>query len=53
MTQSAANDTDIQRQIEQDYRWNFKVNAMDETSFWFGMSFNLSAIILPHVMASS
>lgn len=37
----------IQNQIERDYRWNFAVNALDGASFWFGMSFISSTIILP------
>jgi MFS family permease len=36
----------MQEQIEQDYRWNFKVNALDGASFWFGMSFISYTIIL-------
>jgi MFS family permease len=37
----------VQQQIERDYRWNFVVNALDGASFWFGISFISSAIILP------
>ena len=47
MTQIAASTTEAQKQIEKDYRWNFAVNALDGTSFWFGMSFISSVIILP------
>ena len=47
MTQTVANATDVQEQVKRDYRWNFTVNALDGTSFWFGMSFISSAIILP------
>ena len=47
MTQTAAGATDIQQQVEQDYRWNFTVNALDGASFWFGMSFISYTIILP------
>lgn len=43
MTETSA----AQQQIERDYRWNFAVNAMDGTSFWFGMSFISASIILP------
>ena len=39
MTQTVANATDVQEQVKRDYRWNFTVNALDGTSFWFGMSF--------------
>ncbi len=36
-----------QQAIEKNYRWNFIVNTLDGASFWFGMSFFSSAIILP------
>ena len=47
MTQTAVGATGIQQQVEQDYRWNFTVNALDGASFWFGMSFISYTIILP------
>src|SRR5512145_334873 len=47
MTDILTNNDAIQQQIERDYRWNFIVNALDGASFWFGMSFFSSAIILP------
>jgi len=47
MTQVSANTPTVQEQIEQDYRWNFTVNALDGASFWFGMSFISYTIILP------
>ncbi len=47
MTESAANDSAVQQQIERNYRWNFLVNSLDGASFWFGMSFFSSTIILP------
>ena len=47
MTQIAADISAVQEQIERDYRWNFAVNALDGASFWFGMSFISSTIILP------
>lgn len=37
----------VQQQIERDYRWNFLVNVLDGASFWLGMSFISSTIILP------
>ncbi len=40
-------DASLQPQIERNYRWNFTVNALDGASFWFGMSFISSTIILP------
>jgi MFS family permease len=39
--------TDIQPYVERNYHWNFIVNALDGTTFWFGMSFIASAVILP------
>jgi MFS family permease len=47
MTEDNTNTSAIQKQIERNYRWNFTVNAMDGASFWFGMSFISSTIILP------
>ena len=47
MTESLVNTPTVQQQIEQNYRWNFLVNALDGASFWFGMSFISSAVILP------
>jgi len=47
MTQTTGSTSDVQGQIERDYRWNFTVNALDGASFWFGMSFISYTIILP------
>jgi MFS family permease len=47
MTEVTANTSAAQQEIEQNYRWNFTVNALDGASFWFGMSFISSTIILP------
>jgi len=47
MTENNAANTAAQAEIERNYRWNFTVNALDGASFWFGMSFISSAIILP------
>jgi MFS family permease len=47
MTDPTANTSDTQHQLERNYRWNFIVNALDGASFWFGMSFIASTIILP------
>jgi len=47
MTQVTASTSAVQEQVERDYRWNFTINALDGTSFWFGMSFISSTIILP------
>ncbi|MEI7848452.1 MAG: MFS transporter [Chloroflexota bacterium] len=47
MTENPDEKTAIQETIDRDYRWNFLVNALDGASFWFGMSFISSTIILP------
>ncbi len=47
MTEEIASNSSIQQKIERNYRWNFLVNALDGASFWFGMSFFSSTIILP------
>lgn len=53
MTDAAAHTSAAQQEIDADeyvrrnYRWNFLVNSLDGASFWFGMSFISTAIILP------
>ena len=47
MTEATASTSAVQQQIERNYRWNFLVNALDGASFWFGMSFISSTIVLP------
>jgi MFS family permease len=47
MPEAIASPSEAQQQIERNYRWNFVVNALDGASFWFGMSFFSSTIILP------
>ena len=47
MTEDIASNSAIQQEIERNYRWNFLVNTLDGASFWFGMSFFSSTIILP------
>ena len=47
MTEAIASTSNVQQQIERNYRWNFLVNTLDGASFWFGMSFFSSTIILP------
>jgi MFS family permease len=47
MTHTVARSSDIQREIERNYRWNFTVNAMDGASWWFGFSFISTTVILP------
>jgi len=37
----------VQQEIDRNYRWNFTVNALDGGSWWFGMSFISSTVILP------
>jgi MFS family permease len=47
MTETTADTSMVQQQVERDYRWNFAVNVLDGASFWFGISFISGAIILP------
>ena len=47
MTEAIASTSAAQQQIERNYRWNFVVNSLDGASFWFGMSFFSSTVILP------
>jgi MFS family permease len=47
MTEVVTGRSAVQRKIERDHRWNFLVNTLDGASFWFGMSFISSTIILP------
>jgi MFS family permease len=47
MTEAKTNNTTAKQKIERNFRWNFVVNTLDGTSFWFGMSFMSSTIILP------
>lgn len=44
---TSSQDITIQQQIERDYRFNFLVNTLDGASFWFGLSFISTSIILP------
>lgn len=39
--------SNLQQEIERNYRWNFMVSVMDGACYWFGMSFIASTIILP------
>ena len=39
--------SNVQQEIERNYRWNFTVNALDGASFGFGASFLSTTIILP------
>lgn len=47
MKEHLNNDLFPQKEILLNYRWNFLVNTLDGASFWFGMSFISSTIILP------
>jgi MFS family permease len=47
MTKINASNSTAQQTIERNYRWNFLVNTLDGASYWFGMSFFSSTIILP------
>lgn len=47
MTDAMVSSTAVEQVAERNYRWNFVVNALDGASFWFGMSFISSTVILP------
>ena len=47
MTDSLAARDNVQTEIERNFRWNFAVNTLDGASFWLGMSFISSTVILP------
>jgi len=47
VTEAIAQKSDAQQYIERNYRWNFLVNSLDGATFWLGMSFFSSTIILP------
>ena len=47
MTKAITSSPAVQQQIERNYRWNFLVNSLDGATFWFGMSFISSTVILP------
>ena len=47
MNENGAANAAAQQEIVRNYRWNFVVNALDGASFWFGMSFISTTIILP------
>jgi MFS family permease len=47
MTGDIPNNSAVDLEIQRHYRWNFLVNTLDGASFWCGMSFFSSTIILP------
>jgi MFS family permease len=47
MTEATVSTSAAQQQIERDSRWNFVVNVLDGASFWLGMSFISTTILLP------
>ena len=47
MTETTLTKSNAQKEIERNFRWNFIVNTLDGGSFWFGMSFISSTVILP------
>ena len=47
MAETSETYTDVQQEIERNYRRNFVVNALDGASYWFGFSFISPTIILP------
>ena len=40
-------DTEFERQVERNFRWNAVVNFLDGSFFWFGTSFIAPTTILP------
>ena len=40
-------EAELTAEAEENYRWNFSVNLLDGTSFWFGLSFFSAATIIP------
>ena len=47
MSEPTSNAVEAEQYIQRNYRWNFLVNSLDGASFWFGMSFFSSTVILP------
>lgn len=39
--------SEIEAEVERNYRWNFTVNLIDVTTFWFGFSFISSTTVVP------
>jgi MFS family permease len=40
-------DGEIAAEVARNYRWNFKVSLLDNTAFWFGISFISASTIVP------
>lgn len=40
-------DSDIAAEVERNYSWNFTVNLLDGTIFWFGLNFVSASTIVP------
>lgn len=47
MAENIININQAQAEIERNFRWNFLFNSLDGASFWFGMSFISTTVILP------
>lgn len=47
MTEKVVGTEDVQETIKRNYRWNFTVNVLDGASYWLGVSFISTSIILP------
>ena len=47
MSETSFDQAAYDRQVERDYRWNFIVNALDNTFFFFGMSFIAESTVIP------
>ncbi len=44
---AARSEEEIAAEVERNYRWNFTVNVLDNTCYWFGSSFISASTILP------
>lgn len=40
-------DAELAAEVARNYRWNFAVNILDNTAFWFGISFISAGTIVP------
>jgi MFS family permease len=47
MTQSFFDQKAYKHKVEKNYRWNFGVNVLDTTFFFFGMSFIAASTVIP------
>lgn len=43
----ARSESELEAEVERNYRWNFTVNLLDGSAFWFGFNFVSSSTIIP------